>query len=126
MNEAIITLLMSFSQTDVNFPGYVLYGFEEIAQWHAESNSSISVIMIMVKMMMMGTMFLIILMMMMLALITLVMEYDNYGTLHDFNYGAKQKMTIITNMMIQVNMKRWKSSGSIYFVFAQYRYNSYL
>ena len=24
-------------------PGYVLYGFEEIAQWHAESNSSISV-----------------------------------------------------------------------------------
>ena len=119
-------MLMSFSQTDVNFPGYVLYGFEEIAQWHAESNSSISVIMIMVKMMMMGTMFLIILMMMMLALITLVMEYDNYGTLHDFNYGAKQKMTIITNMMIQVNMKRWKSSGSIYFVFAQYRYNSCL
>ena len=43
-------------------PGYVLYGFEEIAQWHAESNSSIA-----------------------------------------------------------VNMKRWKSSGSIYFVFAQYR-----
>ena len=27
----------------------------------------------------------------MLALITLVMEYDNYGTLCDFNYGAKQK-----------------------------------
>ena len=29
----------------INFtiPGYVLYGFEEIAQWHAESNSSISV-----------------------------------------------------------------------------------
>jgi len=45
-----------------SLPGYVLYGFEEIAQWHAESNSSIS-----------------------------------------------------------VNMKRWKSSGSIYFVFAQYR-----
>lgn len=45
-----------------SLPGYVLYGFEEIAQWHAESNSSIT-----------------------------------------------------------VNMKRWKSSGSIYFVFAQYR-----
>ena len=29
--------------------------------------------------------------MMRLALITLVMEYDNYGTLCDFNYGAKQK-----------------------------------
>jgi len=42
-----------------SLPGYVLYGFEEIAQWHAESNSSIT-----------------------------------------------------------VNMKRWKSSGSIYFVFA--------
>ena len=29
----------------INFtiPGYVLYGFEEIAQWNAESNSSISV-----------------------------------------------------------------------------------
>ena len=27
-------------------PGYVLYGFEEIAQWHAESNSSISVILL--------------------------------------------------------------------------------
>ena len=40
--------------------------------------------------------------------------------------GQSKKMTIITNMMIQVNMKRWKSSGSIYFVFAQYRYNSYL
>merc|ERR1712106_310798 len=45
-----------------SLPGYVLYGFEEIAQWHAESNSSIS-----------------------------------------------------------VRLKRWKSSGSIYFVFAQYR-----
>ena len=44
------------------FSGYVLYGFEEIAQWHAESNSSIS-----------------------------------------------------------INLKRWKSSGSIYFVIAQYR-----
>ena len=43
-------------------PGYVLYGFEEIAQWHAESNSSVT-----------------------------------------------------------INLKRWKSSGSIYFVFAQYR-----
>ena len=91
MNEAIITLLMSFSQTDVNFPGYVLYGFEEIAQWHAESNSSISVIMIMVKMMMVGTMIFMMSIMMMLALITLVMEYDNYGTLYDFKYGAKQK-----------------------------------
>ena len=39
-----------------------MYGFEEIAQWHAESNSSVS-----------------------------------------------------------VRLKRWKSSGSIYFVFAQYR-----
>ena len=69
MNEAIITLLMSLSQTDVNVPGYVLYGFEEIAQWHAESNSSISVmmIMIMVKMIMMGTMILMISMMMILA-----------------------------------------------------------
>ena len=28
-------------------------------------------------------------------------------------------MTLAT---MQVNMKRWKSSGSIYFVFAQYRY----
>eukprot|EP00090_Calanus_glacialis_P012013 TRINITY_DN20461_c0_g1_i1.p1 TRINITY_DN20461_c0_g1~~TRINITY_DN20461_c0_g1_i1.p1 ORF type:complete len:299 (-),score=42.69 TRINITY_DN20461_c0_g1_i1:182-1078(-) len=45
-----------------SLPGYVMYGFEEIAQWHAESNSSIS-----------------------------------------------------------VKLKRWKSSGSIYFVFAQYR-----
>jgi len=43
-------------------PGYVMYGFEEIAQWHAESNSSVT-----------------------------------------------------------VNLKRWKSSGSIYFVFAQYK-----
>ena len=42
--------------------GYVMYGFEEIAQWHAESNSSIA-----------------------------------------------------------VDLKRWKSSDSIYFVFAQYR-----
>ena len=39
-----------------------MYGFEEIAQWHAESNSSVT-----------------------------------------------------------VKLKRWKSSGSIYFVFAQYR-----
>ena len=46
----------------INFIGYVLYGFEEIAQWHAESNSSVT-----------------------------------------------------------INLKRWKSSGSIYFVFAQYR-----
>jgi len=45
-----------------SLPGYVMYGFEEIAQWHAESNSSVS-----------------------------------------------------------VKLKRWKSSGSIYFVFAQYR-----
>merc|ERR1712106_600600 len=45
-----------------SLPGYVMYGFEEIAQWHAESNSSVS-----------------------------------------------------------VRLKRWKSSGSIYFVFAQYR-----
>jgi len=45
-----------------SLPGYVMYGFEEIAQWHAESNSSVT-----------------------------------------------------------VNLKRWKSSGSIYFVFAQYR-----
>jgi len=45
-----------------SLPGYVLYGFEEIAQWHAESNSSVT-----------------------------------------------------------INLKRWKSSGSIYFVFAQYR-----
>jgi len=45
-----------------SLPGYVLYGFEEIAQWHAESNSSIT-----------------------------------------------------------VDLKRWKSSDSIYFVFAQYR-----
>ena len=73
-------------QTDVNIPGYVLYGFEEIAQWHAESNSSISVMMIM-----MGTIIFMMSMMMMLALITLVMEYDNYGTLYDFNYGAKKK-----------------------------------
>lgn len=43
-------------------PGYVMYGFEEIAQWHAESNSSVA-----------------------------------------------------------VHLKRWKSSSSIYFVFAQYR-----
>ena len=94
MNEAIITLLMSFSQTDVNIPGYVLYGFEEIAQWHAESNSSISVmmIMIMVTMIMTVTMILMIsMMMMMMALITLVMEYDNFDTLYDFNYGAKKK-----------------------------------
>ena len=126
MNEAIITLLMSFSQTDVNIPGYVLYGFEEIAQWHAESNSSISVmmIMIMVKMIMMVTMILMISIMMMMALITMVAEYEYFDTLYDFNYGAKKKRTVITNMMIQVNMKRWKSSGSIYFVFAQYRYKS--
>jgi len=45
-----------------SLPGYVMYGFEEIAQWHAESNSSIN-----------------------------------------------------------VQLKRWKSSDSIYFVFAQYR-----
>jgi len=45
-----------------SLPGYVMYGFEEIAQWHAESNSSIA-----------------------------------------------------------VDLKRWKSSDSIYFVFAQYR-----
>merc|ERR1719429_617512 len=45
-----------------SLPGYVLYGFEEIAQWHAESNSSIS-----------------------------------------------------------VKLQRWKTSGSIYFVFTQYR-----
>merc|ERR1712106_564571 len=45
-----------------SLPGYVLYGFEEIAQWHAESNSSVT-----------------------------------------------------------INLRRWKSSGSIYFVFAQYR-----
>ena len=42
--------------------GYVMYGFEEIAQWHAESNSSVS-----------------------------------------------------------VKLQRWKTSGSIYFVFTQYR-----
>jgi len=45
-----------------SLPGYVLYGFESIAQWHAEANSSIS-----------------------------------------------------------VHIPRWKSSGSVYFVFAQYR-----
>ena len=45
--------------------------------------------MIMVKMIMMGTMILMMSKMMRLALITLVMEYDNYGTLHDFKYGAK-------------------------------------
>jgi len=45
-----------------SLPGYVMYGFEEIAQWHAESNSSVT-----------------------------------------------------------VKLKRWKSSGSIYFVFTQYR-----
>ncbi|XP_023338150.1 uncharacterized protein LOC111708878 [Eurytemora carolleeae] len=45
-----------------SLPGYVLYGFEEIAQWHAESNSSLA-----------------------------------------------------------VDLQRWKSSDSIYFVFAQYR-----
>jgi len=45
-----------------HLPGYVMYGFEEIAQWHAESNSSIA-----------------------------------------------------------VDLKRWKSSDSIYFVFAQYK-----
>ena len=133
MNEAIITHNFLISQTDVNIPGYVLYGFEEIAQWHAESNSSISVmmmmimvkmIMIMVKMIMMVTMVLMISIMMMMALITMVAEYEYFDTLYDFNYGAKKKRTVITNMMIQVNMKRWKSSGSIYFVFAQYRYNS--
>jgi len=42
--------------------GYVMYGFEEIAQWHAESNSSVA-----------------------------------------------------------VKLQRWKTSGSIYFVFTQYR-----
>jgi len=42
--------------------GYVLYGFEEMAQWHAESNTSVS-----------------------------------------------------------LHLKRWKSSGSIYLVFTQYR-----
>ena len=26
----------------VDLAGYVMYGFEEIAQWHAESNSSIA------------------------------------------------------------------------------------
>ena len=26
-----------------SLPGYVMYGFEEIAQWHAESNSSVAV-----------------------------------------------------------------------------------
>lgn len=45
-----------------HLPGYVMYGFEEIAQWHAESNSSIA-----------------------------------------------------------VDLRRWKSSDSIYFVFAQYK-----
>jgi len=45
-----------------SLPGYVMYGFEEIAQWHAESNSSVA-----------------------------------------------------------VHLRRWKSSSSIYFVFAQYR-----
>jgi hypothetical protein len=24
-------------------PGYVMYGFESVAQWHAESNTSIAV-----------------------------------------------------------------------------------
>ena len=84
---------MSFSQTDVNIPGYVLYGFEEIAQWHAESNSSISVMMIMmmVKMIMMGMMILMISMMLMiLALITMVAEYEYFDTLYDVNYGAKK------------------------------------
>ena len=98
MNEAIITLPMSLSQTDVNIPGYVLYGFEEIAQWHAESNSSISVmmIMIMVKMiLMMVTMVLMISIMMMMALITMVAEYEYFDTLYDVNYGAKKKRTII-------------------------------
>ena len=80
-------------QTDVNIPGYVLYGFEEIAQWHAESNSSISVmmIMIMVKMIMMVTMVLMIsIMMMMMALVTMVAEYEYFDTLYDVNYGAKK------------------------------------
>jgi len=45
-----------------SLPGYVMYGFEEIAQWHAESNSSVA-----------------------------------------------------------VKLQRWKTSGSIYFVFTQYR-----
>lgn len=45
-----------------SLPGYVMYGFEEIAQWHAESNSSVA-----------------------------------------------------------VRLPRWRTSGSIYFVFAQYR-----
>ena len=43
-------------------PGYVLYGFEEMAQWHAESNTSLS-----------------------------------------------------------VNLKRWRSSNSLYMVFTHYR-----
>jgi len=45
-----------------SLPGYVMYGFEEIAQWHAESNSSVA-----------------------------------------------------------VKLQRWKTSGSLYFVFTQYR-----
>jgi len=45
-----------------SLPGYVMYGFEEIAQWHAESNSSVS-----------------------------------------------------------FELKRWRASNSIYFVFVQYR-----
>ena len=51
-----VTLLTSFT------PGYVLYGFEEMAQWHAESNTSVA-----------------------------------------------------------LHLKRWKSRGSIYLVFTQYR-----
>ena len=40
-----------FFSNDQLPPGYVLYGFEEIAQWHAESNSSISVILtVMIRM----------------------------------------------------------------------------
>ena len=52
--------------------GYVLYGFEEIAQWHAESNSSISVI-LMITMTMMMTM-----MMMMMVTINLLLYIWNY------------------------------------------------
>ena len=29
-------------QITTSTPGYVLYGFEEMAQWHAESNTSLS------------------------------------------------------------------------------------
>ena len=35
----ILSLVLSMV---VDLAGYVMYGFEEIAQWHAESNSSIA------------------------------------------------------------------------------------